>query len=320
MRRGHIRRDLERIDVAGGDTGGLPWSMLDAVEAEGGLWSAGDRYTDPEEIVAQARQVGAVALRLDCRDLAFLEELPDLRFLHLRTDGRPPLEPVSTIRGLRALILDVGALRGTVDLAAFPDLRWLRINLGGQGGAAMLPAMADGHPGLEWLAVSETKAKAVADVARPFASLRAVRVHFADRIRSIGDLAASAPGLAWLDVDVVGLRTLAGIEGAPALESVALTSSPITDVSPLRGLHGLRRLRLFAPRLDSIEPLRGLPALRFLELLVAAEPDRDVLDSLPSLAAIGRGKRFDADAPWPDLFRLDRSDPLRREWARLSSG
>ncbi len=91
--------------------------MLDAIEADGGLWAAGDWYTDPPDIVAQAKAAGAVALRLDCRDLAFLDELPDVRYLHVRTDGRPPLEPVASLRGLRALILEVGSLRGTLDLA-----------------------------------------------------------------------------------------------------------------------------------------------------------------------------------------------------------
>jgi hypothetical protein len=320
MRMGPIRRDLQRVDVSGGDTAGLPWSLLDAVEAAGGLWFAGDWYTDPADIVAQARAAGAVALRLDCRDLTFLDELPHVRYLHLRTDGRPPLEPVAALRGLQALILEVGALRGTLDLAAFPALRWLRIKLGGKGGAAMLPTMAAGHPGLAWLAVSETKAKVVADIARPFPSLRSMSIHLADHIRSIGDLSDAAPGLARLDVDVVGLKSLVGIDGAPALESLSLSSSPINNAGPLRDLRELRHLRLYAPRLESIEPLRGLPSLRFLELLLAGEPDRDVLDSLPSLAAIGRGKGFEAIVPWPDVYKLDRTDPLRIEWARLRSG
>ena len=320
MRRYSIRRDLERADIRGGDTGGLPVSLLDAIEADGGLWIAGDWYTAPEDIVEQALAARAVALRLDARDLSFLERLPDVRYLHLRSDGRPPLEPVAALKGLRALILEVGALRGTLDLKAFPELRWLRIGLGGKGGAAMLPAMAAGHPALEWLAVVETKIKAVAEVAGPFPGLRAMRVHLADHIRAIGPLADAAPGLSVLDIDVVGLRSLHGVERAQGLECLSISSSPITSVEPARALRRLKVLKLYTPRVESIEPLRGLPALRFLELLVAGEPDRGVLDSLPRLAAIGRGRRFEAPAPWPNLYDLDRLDSLRMEWSRLRTG
>lgn len=73
--------------MAAGNTGGLPPSLLDAIEGEGGLWYASDYYTRPAEIVARAHEVGAVALRLDARDLSLLHELPQVKYLHLRSDG-----------------------------------------------------------------------------------------------------------------------------------------------------------------------------------------------------------------------------------------
>lgn len=81
------RLELSRVDVAAGNTGGLPPSLLDAIEGEGGLWYASDYYTRPAEIVARAHEVGAVALRLDARDLSLLHELPQVKYLHLRSDG-----------------------------------------------------------------------------------------------------------------------------------------------------------------------------------------------------------------------------------------
>ena len=318
-RRGPYRLDLRRVDLAE-ERGGLPWSLLDAIEAEGGLWFGGDWYTDPADIVAQATASGAVALRLDCRDLAFLEELPSIRYLHLRTEGRPPLEPIASLRGLRALILEVGSLRGKIDLASFPDLRWLRINLGGKGGQAMLPTMAAGHPSVEWLAVAESRSSAVADVAAPFPGLRSFAIRNADRIRRLGALAEAAPALRMLDVEVVGLRSLEGLEGVPGLEALSVWSSPVRDIGPIGTLQSLGGLLLWTPALPSIEPLRGLPHLRFLDVIVDGEPDRSVLDSLPSLAAIARRPGITTPLPWPDLGALDPADPLRREWARLRLG
>ncbi len=318
-RRGPYRLDLRRIDLAD-DTGGLPWSLLDAIKADGGMWFGGDWYTDPEELVAQAHVAGALALRLDCRDLAFLDRLPDLRYLHLRTEGRPPLEPIASLRQLRALIIEVGSLNGTLDLASFPGLRWLRINLGGKGGQAMLPTMAAGHPGLEWLAVSESRSAAVDDVIAPFPSLRAFTIRNADRIRRLGRIDDAGPGLRMLDVEVVGLRSLEGLEGAPGIEALSVWSSPVRDIAPVRALRSLRGARLWTPGLVSIEPLRGLPDLRFLDLVVDGEPDRAVLDSLPSLVAVDRGRQSAAPLPWPELRALESTHPLREEWARLRLG
>src|SRR5439155_4721404 len=104
------RRELERVDLARDSRPGLPPSLIDAIEADGGLWYAGDYYTDAASVVARAREVNALALRLDFRDLSLLEELPNVRYLHLRSDGRPPLDPVAGLKKLRALILGVSAL------------------------------------------------------------------------------------------------------------------------------------------------------------------------------------------------------------------
>jgi hypothetical protein len=312
------RRELERVDIAGGDTGGLAPSLLEAIEAEGGLWYAGDWYTKPAEIVAGAREVGAVALRLDARDLSFLHELPGIRYLHLRSDGSPILDPIAALPNLRALIIEHKAQRGTVDLAAFKELRWLRVRLGGKGGAAMLPMITAGLPRLEWLAVSETKVKTAVELVGNFPSLRALSLGYADFLRELGALAATSPRLTTLSLPMTGIRTLDGIGDLAGLRTLNIFTGKADDLGPLRSLEHLRYARLLLPRVASIEPLRGRPSLRMLELAMAAEPERAVLDSLPGLVAIGRGKSFTQAVPWPDLAKLPQGHPLRVEWFRAT--
>lgn len=308
--------ELARVDIAGGDTGGLPPSLLDAIEAEGGLWWASDHYTKPKEIVAKAREVGAVALRLDARDLSFLHDLPGVRYLHLRSDGSPLLDPVACLPGLRALILENRALRGSLDLRALRELRWLRLGLGGKGGAAMLPMITAGLPGLEWLAVSETKVKTAIELVGNFPALRALSIGFADFLRQLGPLASSSPRLTTLGLSMTGIRTLEGIDGLTQLRTLNVFAGYVVDLGPLRSLEHLRYASLLLPRVPSIEPLRRHPSLRMLELAMAAEPERAVLDSIPGLVAIGRGKNFEQPVPWPHLRDLPPDDMLRLEWFR----
>ena len=309
------RRELARVDVAG-DSGGLPPSLLDAIEAEGGLWYAGDYYTTPAEIVTKAREVGAVALRLDVRDLSFLADLPGIRYLHLRSDGGPMLDPVASLTGLRALILENRAQRGTLDVGELTDLRWLRLGLGGKGGAAMLPAITAGLPRLEWLALTETKAKTAVELVGRFPALRSLSIAFADFLRELGPLATSSPDLTSLHLNMTGIRTLDGIGDLTRLRALSIFAGKADDLGPLRSLKALRYARILLSRVATIEPLRGHPSLRMLELAMAAEPERDVLDSIPGLVAIGRGKSFNQAVPWPELVALPPDDPLRVEWFR----
>ena len=94
MPQGHPKLQLTRVDLTR-DTAGLPPSLTAAMEVDGGLWSAGDAYTTAEDVVETAQRVGALALRLDFRDLTLLKALPGIRYLHLRSDGRPRLDAVA---------------------------------------------------------------------------------------------------------------------------------------------------------------------------------------------------------------------------------
>lgn len=293
---------------------------MDAIEADGGLWYAGDWYTPVDEIVRQARDARATALRLDARDLSFLAELPDVRYLHVRTDGRPVLDPIAGLRGLRALILEVGAIRGDLDPFAFPELRWLRTRLGGKGAEKTRELLGRGHPTLEWLALNETRAKSVAELLGGFPRLSWASIGFADVLRSLGPLPDLTPQLRGLSLRLTKISSLEGIDRLPALEVLEVLGGDVADLGPVGRSRHLRYARLLCPDAASIEPLRGHPRLRILELKLSGEPDTTVLDSMPELVAVGRGTGFTSPIRQTDLFEVPRDDPRRVEWQEALRG
>lgn len=313
MARASGGRELRRVDFAV-DSGGLPVSLIEAIEAEGGLWDAGDFYTEPAAIVDGARRVGAVALRLDARDLSFIGALPEIRYVHIRTDGRPVLDPIAGLRDLRALILEPSALRGELDPLAFAELQWLRIGLGGKGGARVLHSIERGHPGLRWLAVSEVRIRRARELVGGFPGLTHLSIWFADFLKELGDLAAVTPGLAVLRLGLTQIASLDGLEALADLEVLDIMGGKVRDLEPIGRSPRLRYARILTPRATSIEPLAGHPTLRMLELALAGQPSTEILDAIPGLVAVGRGARFDGPIRQADLFELPLEHPLRAEW------
>jgi hypothetical protein len=310
---------LDRVDTRN-DTAGLPDGLIEAIEADGGLWAASDHYLDAPMVVATAREVHARALRLDFRDLALLRDLPEVRYLHLRSDGRPDLTPVASLGGLRALIVETSALRGDLDPFAFPDLAWLLLSLGGKGGQAMLPLLRQGHPGLRHLQLVEVPFRSVEEGAAPFPNLAHLRISFADRLREVGDLRGAAGSLRGLELSLTQMRSLAGIEILDRLEALSMMGGYVADLSPLAALPSLRYASLDTVPGVGLEPLRGHPGIRMLALSLVTDPDLAVLDTLPGLVAVARGPRLSGEPPFPDQRRLPPDDPLRMEWQRATRG
>jgi hypothetical protein len=311
-----VRPSFIRIDLAN-DTAGLAPSLTAAIEAAGGLFAAGDAYASADEVVLAARSQHAVALRLDFRDLSLLHALPFVRYLHLRTDGRPRIEPIAALHDLRALIFRVGALRGEVDLQGFPELHWLGVSLGGRGGVRMLSALNRGHSRLQWLSVREVTARTASGLCHSFPQLRVLRIGFADHLRQLGPLSEVTPQLRKIALDLTQVRDLDGLSRLRHLETVELYGGRVRDLAPLASLPALRYARLELPDLESIEPLRHHPSLRMLALTMACEPDVSVLESMPNLVAVRRGRNFTQPVRWPDLGDLAEHDPLRVEWSRV---
>lgn len=213
------------------------------IRACGGQWTGSDYYAKPADIVAEINRVGATALRVTLRDLRPLSEVAGLWHLDVEADGSPALGPVSTLTGLRSLSLSVRGIRGVVDPSTLPELQWLATPLGGKGGAPILASLVHGHPTIEHLRVRETKIRSIREVVANLPRLRSFSVSYADFIRSPGDLAAVADTLTELHMRMVpGLRSLDGIETAPRLERLTLSSSAITDLSPLAALPNLREV------------------------------------------------------------------------------
>lgn len=213
------------------------------IRAAGGQWAGSDYYAKPADIIAEIHRVGATALRVSLRDLTPLAEVEGLWHLDVGSDGSPALAPVTALAGLRSLNLSVRGIRGVVDPSSLPELRWLTTPLGGKGGAPVLASLVQGHPTIEHLRVRETKVRSVGGLVANLPRLRSLAVSYADFIRSPGDLAPVAETLTELRMSMVpGLRSLDGIETAPRLERLALSSSSVTDLSPLAALPHLREV------------------------------------------------------------------------------
>jgi hypothetical protein len=213
------------------------------IRACGGQWTGSDYYARPADILAEINRVGATALRVRLRDLTPLSEVPGLWHLDVESDGSPALDSVTTLTGLCSLNLSVRGIRGVVDPSSLPGLRWLTTPLGGKGGALVLASLARGHPTIEHLRVRETKVRSIREVVANLPRLQSLSVSYADFIRSPGDLTPVADTLTELRMSMVpGLRSLDGIESAPLLERLTLSSSAITDLSPLAALPNLREV------------------------------------------------------------------------------
>jgi hypothetical protein len=298
----------------------LPGSLLDAIDATGGgIWWGGDHYTDAATIVRRAREEGARALVLDARDLSFLAELPDLRYLYVATDGMPVLDPVAALPKLEALLIHAKAMRGSFDPFSRSRLRWLRLSLGGKGGRAVAERFPVGHEALEWLSITEVPYRTIAEAAPAFPRLRHLRLHFADHIRRPGDLSPVAPTLRGLELDFSGIQTLDGLEVLTGLESLSITGGKAKDLSSIAALPSLRYLRAEIAGV-SLEALRGHSHLRMLVLPRRDQPDRSILESIPNLVAVGHGAITGPALPWPDLAKSDADPDLRREWSRAVRG
>jgi len=313
--------DLTQGVVRTTDTGGLPPSMLDAIAGVGDLWHAGDYYAKPEAIVATAREHGVRAMRVDARDLSWIGELPDLEFLHVRTDGRPPLDPIRNLGRLRGLTIEVDAVRGTVDLKAHPDLRWLKIKLSGKGGAANLPGVLAGHAGVEHLRLSEVPFVDLAELAAAFPAVQYFGMHGADRLRKLGDLGPWRETLRGLGATfALRLRTLEGIPALDRIEYVGLTYGTLDGIDVLADVPSLKYVQLVLTY-PSLAPLAGHAGIRMARVAMPSDENLAPLRTLPSLLAIGGeqwiGRPVDGI---PCLEDLPRDDQLRLQWQRAANG
>jgi hypothetical protein len=308
---------LEAGVVRATDQGGLPLSLLDAIDGTGGLWMAGDYYASAATIVSSALANNVRALRLDARDLGLLRELPALEFLHLRSDGRPPVEAVASLPDLRALIIETGALRGTLNLAAHPRLEWLKVKVSGKGGRENLPAVLEGHATLRHLQLNEVPFKDLGDIARAFPSLQTLRVWGGDTLRDLGDLAPWKDTLESFSSVFVPLRSIEPLTQFTALRFVGLSLAKLPPLTEFHRLPGLRYLSLMAG-IPSLAPLVGHPRLRIARLAGPDDGDLTPLSTLPALTGLIGKRWLDGEHGVPFLEGLPPDHELVEEWRRAT--
>src|SRR3954452_250144 len=141
-----------------------PGSLVRAVAADGGgVWQTGDWYVEPDRIVERVRKARTRGLRVDARDVTFLRNLPELRFLWLATDGIPVVDPLASLPNLEALIVHTAGMRGAFTPFLWPCILWLRVSLGGKVGRTIAERLSMGHPDLECLWLTEIRQRSIAE-------------------------------------------------------------------------------------------------------------------------------------------------------------
>lgn len=303
------------------DTGGLPPSMLNSIAQVGGLWRAGDSYAKPQLIVESARAHDVRALRVDARDLSWLAELPDITFLHVRTDGRPPLDPIRNLGRLRGLTIEVGAVRGRIDLEAHPELRWLNIKLSGKGGVANLPGILGGHPGVRHLRLSEVPFADLTALAAAFPSVEFLGIFGADRLRGLGDLGPWRETLLGFSATFASrLRTLDGIDALRRIEYVGMAYGTLDRITPLPDVESLRYLELLV-HYPSLAPLANHRGIRMAKVIMPGDENLGALRTWPLLVALSGAQWIGHPVDGiPLIEELPHDDRLRHEWDRAAHG
>ncbi|MDE2737459.1 MAG: leucine-rich repeat domain-containing protein [Gemmatimonadota bacterium] len=102
------------------------------------------------------------------------------------------------------------------------------------------------------------------------------------------------------------VHSLAGIEHLVTLETLALATYNITDVSPLAALTNLKELDLFRSQVADVSPLAGLTKLEWLRLVSNQITDVNPLATLTNLKSLSLSNNRVADvSPLADLTKLE---------------
>jgi hypothetical protein len=256
-----------------GDIDGLPALVV----LEGG-WR--DEYADAIE----QRGLAALSIMVRGGDLTFLERLPDLRGLVLNAGEARDLSPVSGLRALETLTLNVVSKpRMELDLAAFERLRILRAywnpgfeSMFGSASLESLYMFSQPDPDLSRFGALPALRRLELSQGRKLVSTRGV-----GPLRFLG--LYQQGGLTELRDLPAGLEELA-IEGCKRLDTI----------DAVAGL-ALKRLKVAnCGEIASLSPLAGMESLeQFLawESTRIVDGDLSVLLTLPRLRMIGMRDR-----------------------------
>ena len=226
--------------------------------------------------------------------LPALTDLINLETLDLSENRIKNLSPIAELTALTNLNLTANEISDVSSLANFRNLRTLRISENTIADTDILVGLA------RIVELDGTLPSLVADPA-----LRnVIRTHLslteAEQI-TIVDM----ENLTALELESIGITSLAGLEYAIALTTLNLSDNSITDITRLQGLSQLTTLTLNDNSITDITPLQDLTALTNLDLSNNSITDITPLQDLTALTNLDLGDNSIADiTPLQDLDAL----------------
>ena len=226
--------------------------------------------------------------------LTALNRLINLKTLDLSENRIKNLSPIAGLTALTNLNLTTNQITDVSSLANFRNLRTLRISENTITDIDILVGLA------RIVELDGTLPSLVADPA-----LRnVIRTHLslteAEQI-TIVDM----ENLTALELESIGITSLAGLEYAIALTTLNLSDNSITDITLLQGLSQLTTLTLNDNSITDITPLQNLTALTNLDLSNNSITDITPLQDLTALTNLDLGGNSIADiTPLQDLDAL----------------
>ncbi len=282
--------------------------------AVGGQWVAGP-HADPADIVREARSVGARALQVGGKDLAFLPELPELEHLSLGDTG--DITPAMGLPRLRSFGV-VSFEAGRIDATAWPELTRFGVGEPPRGGGGMESAYS--HPHVEVLALSGYAATDLTPITAP----RLRELHLTSgRLETLAGLEAHADTLELLSLfRTPRLADLGSLASLRRLEVLALDGArQVTTLDQVATAPTLRLLDVGDQRgIESLGPLAGHPTLEFLLFQKTRDMSLAALAELPRLRMMSGylSRAWDRDlADFPGLADFADDDPVKREYFEL---
>jgi internalin A len=120
---------------------------------------------------------------------------------------------------------------------------------------------------------------------------------------------ARRTGVESLDLSSTGVTDLSPLSGLAGLQSLDLSSTGVTDLSPLSGLAGLQSLDLSLTGVTDLSPLSGLAGLQSLDLSFSSVTELSPLSGLAGLQSLGLWSTAVADlSPLSGLAGLQSLD------------
>ena len=268
---------LERLYLHGNQIADI--SSLSAMTGLAGLDVSFNQIADVGALRSLTSLVSLGVGGNQIADLSPLGALSGLEALYLFDNAVADAGALSDLSGLDVLWADGNRITATTALAALSTLGYLDVRYN---------EIADPSPLEATARTTHTRPQNDTPADIPDVSLRAAVQ------AALGLNSAQAPTIGQLatltELERVGppddpapIRSLEGLQHAINLDTLALRSNQISDITPIAGLAGLGRLDLQDNRFSALEQLGGLGSLRWLNLIQNGIASTDRLPPLGGL-------------------------------------